>query len=66
MVGVSRRPWLALGVVVVPGPVHDHPKNPEKFLSKFDLDNRESPKHHVNKSMLAVNLMGVQHEDVVC
>jgi hypothetical protein len=41
-------------------------KHPEKFLPKFDLDNKESPEDHVSKFMLAVNLMSVQHEDVVC
>jgi hypothetical protein len=54
MVGVPRRQWLTLGVVAVPGDVHDLPKNPEKFLPKFDLDNRESLEDHISKFMLAV------------
>jgi hypothetical protein len=68
MVGVNqpRRPWLNTGVVAVFGDSHDLPKNPEKFLPKFDPDNREVHVDHISRFMLAVNLKGVQYEYVVC
>jgi len=66
MIGVPRRPWISQGAIVVLGDTHDLPKHLKKFLPKFDPDNRGSPEDHVSKFFLAVSLMGVQHEDVVC
>ena len=63
---VPRRPWISPRVVVVHGPTHDLLRHPEQFLPKFDHDNMECLEDHVSKFMLAVNSMGVQHEDVVC
>jgi hypothetical protein len=42
------------------------PKHLEKLFPKFDPGNDILPKHHINKFMLVINLMNVQHEDVVC
>jgi len=68
MVGVNqpRRPWLTLGEVNVLGDQHDLPKHLEIFFPKFYLDNKEYPEDHLNKFMLSVNIMKVEHEDVVC
>jgi hypothetical protein len=66
MAGVPRTPWRTLGAVNVPGNQHDLPKNPDKWLPKFNPESRETPDDHINKFMLVVNLRSVEHEDVVC
>lgn len=53
-------------VVAVHRTVHDMPKQLENFLPKFDPDKKYSTKDHINKFMLVVKLMNVQHEDVIC
>ena len=35
-------------------------------LPKFDPDDDILPKNHINKFMLAMNIMNVQHEDIAC
>ena len=41
-----RPPWLAQDPVAIHGVQHDLPKNMEKFLPKFDLNNKEeTPKN---------------------
>jgi hypothetical protein len=52
--------------MVVVGQLHDFPKHSEKFLPKYDPDTKESQEDHVSKFMLAVSLMVVEHEYVVC
>ena len=42
------------------------PKNPKKLLPKFDPDDDILPKTHIDKFMLAMNIMNVQHKDVAC
>jgi hypothetical protein len=66
MDGVPRTPWRTLGAVNVPGNQHDLPKNLDKWLPKFNLESKEAPDDHINKFMLAFNLRGIEHEDVVC
>ena len=38
----------------------------KKLLPKFDPDDDILPKTHLDKFMLAMNIMNVQHEDVAC
>jgi hypothetical protein len=66
MDGVPIIPWRTLGAVNVPGNQHDLPKNPDKWLPKFNPESRETLDDHINKFMLVVNLRSVEHEDVVC
>jgi hypothetical protein len=61
-----RRPWRSLGVVNVLGDQHDLPKNPDKWLPKFDPASKQALDEHINKFMLDINLRGVEEEDVVC
>jgi hypothetical protein len=42
------------------------PKNPEKWLPKFDPDSKQIAEDHIKKFMLAIRLCNVEHEDVVC
>jgi hypothetical protein len=48
------------------GEVHEMPRKFDRILPKFDPDKPESPKDHINNLFLAIRLLGVQHEDVVC
>ena len=41
------------------------PANPEKWLPKYNLDDGLPAKEHINNFMLAMNLNGFSHEDVV-
>jgi len=66
MANQLRISWLALGAVVVARQLHDFPKHSEKFLPKYDPDTKESSEDHVSKFMLAVSLMVVEHEYLVC
>jgi hypothetical protein len=61
-----NQPWLAGDVVVVPGRVHNIPRHPKKLLPKYDPKTSGSPEDHIKKFILAIGLMNVQHEDVVC
>ena len=59
-------PWLRIAAVVVPGIQHPLPKHSDKLLPKFNPDSKDPAEVHVDKFMLAVQTMDVQHEDVVC
>jgi hypothetical protein len=62
----NHQPWLAGGVVIVPGQIHNIHWHPEKLLPKYDPETSGLPKDHIKKFILAVKLMNVQHEDIVC
>ena len=53
-------------MVFVLGTIHDLPKSPKKLLEKFDPKKNDSLEDHINKSMLSLHSMNVQHEDVEC
>ena len=59
-------PWLRTGAIAVPGVQHPLPKHSDKLLPKFNPDDKELEEVHVDKFMLAIQTMNVQHEDVVC
>ena len=59
-------PWLRIATVGVPGVQHPLPKNLDKLLPKFNPDNKELVEVHVDKFILVVQTMNVQHEDIVC
>ena len=58
--------WLTINPLAIPGPQNPLPKHPEKLLPKFDPDKDILPEYHIKQFMLTLNLMKVQHEDVVC
>ena len=60
------RPWLRHGDVAVSGLQHNLPKHPDKLLPNFDLDDKALAENHIEKFILVVQTMNVQHEDVVC
>jgi hypothetical protein len=57
---------LARDTVVVPGQVQNILRHPKKLLPKYDPKTSGSPEDHIKKFILAIKLMNVQHEDVVC
>ena len=59
-------PWLRTTTITMPGIQHPLPKHSDKLLPKFNPDNKEPAEVHVDKFMLVVRTMNVQHEDVVC
>jgi hypothetical protein len=61
-----NQPWLARDALEIPGWVHNLPRHPEKLLPKFDPETSGLPEDHIKKFILAIRLMNVQHEDVVC
>ena len=65
VVVAARSPWLAQDVLAVPGVKHNLQKSPKKILPKFDRDKDDTLEDHINKFMLSLCLMTVQHEDVV-
>jgi hypothetical protein len=58
--------WLSRDALEIPGQVHNLPRHPEKLLPKFDLETSKLPEDHIKNFILAIRLMNVQHEDVVC
>ena len=62
----AKKPWLTIHSLSIPGPQNPLTKHPEKFLPKFDLDKDILPKDHIKQFMLTLNIINVQHEDVVC
>jgi hypothetical protein len=57
---------LARDALAILGWVHNLPRHPEKLLPKFDPETSGLPEDHIKKFILAIRLMNVQHEDVVC
>jgi hypothetical protein len=62
----DNQPLLARDVTAIPGWVHNLPRHPKKMLPKYDPETSGLPKYHINKFILVIRLMNVQHEDVVC
>jgi hypothetical protein len=62
----KNQPWLAMDSPALPGRLHHLPRHPEKILPKFDPETSGLPEDHIKKFILAIRLMNVQHEDVVC
>ena len=58
--------WLTINPLAISRPQNPLPKNPDKLLPKFDHDDDMLPKTHIDKFMLTMNIMNVQHEDVAC
>ena len=63
---VEYKPWITIDAISIPGPAHPFPKKPQKFLPKYDPDDDVLPEYHIKQFMDALNLMNVEHENVVC
>ena len=61
-----NRPWLDGEFVFVLGDQHRLPKNPEKWLLKYNLDEKIPMEYHIKTFMQTSILINVIHEDVVC
>ena len=59
-------PWLRRIATAFPRVQHHLPKHPYKLLPKFNPDNKEPAENHIDKFILVVQTMNVQHEDIVC
>jgi hypothetical protein len=62
----NNQPWLARDSLEIPRWVHNLLRHLEKLLPKFDPETSKFPEDHIKKFILAIRLMNVQHEDVVC
>ena len=58
-------PWSNPRAVNMPSPLHVLPKNPERWLPKFNPDDGLPTEEHIKNFMLAVNLNVVVEEDCV-
>ena len=58
--------WLTINAITIPRSQNPLPKHPKKLLPKFDPNDDILHEDHINKFMLAMNIMNVQHEDVAC
>jgi hypothetical protein len=63
---VNNQPCLTKDALVLPRRSHHFPSHPKKLLPKFDPETSGLPEDHIKKFILAIRLMNVQHEDVVC
>jgi hypothetical protein len=58
--------WRAQDALNLVGQLHDLPKHPEHILPKFDWGKAGSLEDHIKNFYLAIWLLDVEHEDVVC
>ena len=66
MAVVNRPAWRERAPLNLVAPLHDLPKHPEKVSPKFDPGKGVSVEDHLHGFYLALNLLNVEHEDVVC
>ena len=57
---------LTIYVIATHGPTHPFPKNPQTFIPKYDPNDDVLLEYHIKQFINALNLMNVEHEDVVC
>lgn len=58
--------WMAQVSLNLASIMHDFRWHPKKILSDFDLDKSITLKYHIESLYLALCLMNVQHEYVMC
>ena len=66
MADVNRPAWRAIIPFNLATPLHDLPKHPEKVLPRFDHGKCVSVEDHLQGFYLALNVLNVEHEYVVC
>ena len=65
MVDVNQPTWRARTPLNLDAPLHDFPKHPNRTLPKFDPRKGISAEDHLKSFYLALELLNVEHEDVV-
>ena len=63
---VNQLAWRFKIPLNLAAPLHDFPKHPKRLLPKFDLGKDISVEDHLKSFYLALDLLNVEHEDVVC
>ena len=58
--------WRARTPLKLAPPLHALPQNPKNTLPKFDLKKGISANDHLQSFYLALEILNVEHEDVVC
>lgn len=59
-------PWLCEDSLDLNPPFHNLPKHPKCLLPKYDHDLHGPPEDHLKKIILAISLVNVRHDDVIC
>ena len=59
MVDQLNIPWLDQDAVFIPGQQHKLPKNPEKWIRKFNPDEISPTEDHIKTFMQAIRLRNV-------
>jgi hypothetical protein len=62
----DSQPWLERYALAILGWMHNLPRHLENILPKFDPETSGLPEDLIKKFILAIRLMNVQNEDVVC
>jgi hypothetical protein len=63
---INNQPWLARDALTIHKRVHNLPRHPENLFPKFNSETFRLSEDHIKKFILAIRLMNVQHEDIVC
>ena len=58
-------PWSNPRAVNMPAPLHALPKNPERWLRKFNPDDGLPAEEHIHNFKLVVNMNAVVEDDCV-
>ena len=66
MVAVNQPTWRARMILNLDVPLHDLSKNPKRVLPKFDPKKGVSAEDHLKIFYMAMNILNVEYEDVVC
>ena len=61
-----NKPWMDRNTESMPKLQHPLPKNPKKWLTKFNPDTKKPVDDHINRFMLRMRLRNVEHEYIVC
>ena len=62
---INQLTWRARTLLNLDAPLHDLPKHPKRVLPKVDPGKGVSAEYHLKRFYLALNLLSVEHEDVV-
>ena len=63
---VNQQAWRARTPLILEVPLHDLSKHPERVLPKFDPGKGIFAEDHLKSFFLALDILNVEHEDVVC
>ena len=63
---INQLTWRARTLLNLDAPLHDLPKHPKRVLPKVDPGKGVSAEYHLKRFYLALNLLNVEHKDLVC